>query len=539
MLISSAFLAPDNFLGWAVGDCWFLAFAVLLALVFLRFGLPPTPEWFRRLASCPLPCVAALFALPVGLRVALLPVAPKPVPSGSDDFGYLFLADTLRHFRLANSPLALPQFFEQIFILQQPVRASMFPLGQGFLLMIGWTGVLLACGALCSAVCWMLRGWLSPHWALTGGLLAVAAFGPLCYWTNCYWGGALSGVAGCLVFGAVPRLKATQRPRDAMLLGSGFLLQALTRQYEFLLLLIAVAIWICGIRLRLVGLAALCFAPALVIIAAQNKAITGSALTLPYQLYRHQYGIPATFTYQSNPVPHKDLNQEQELDYRTEIAAHGDQPESPERYLVRLWQRVRFYRFFLFAPLYLALFRAPVKILAAIAVFAFGSNFYPYFYPHYVAATAGLFLLAALIGLQRLKPAFAAGILLACLAQFLFWYAVRASNKQTLTRYESWDYLNGPGPQGRETVARRLENEPGKQIVFVHYSPVHGASEWIHNEVDLDAARVIWVHDLGDDENQKLLLVYPGRKPWLLQPDESPPKLTSYVQQSSPFEDVR
>jgi hypothetical protein len=480
-----------------------------------------------------------LFFLPIGLRLALLPVAPVPVPSGSDDFGYLFLADTLRHFRLANPPLALPQFFEQIFIVQQPVRASIFPLGQGLVLTVGWTGILLATGAFCAACCWMLRGWLSPQWALAGGVLAAMEFGPLCYWMNCYWGGTVSAFAGCLVFGAVPRLRRSQRPRDAVLLGIGLALQALTRQYEFLLLMLAISFWAVGIRLKLLGVAALCFAPALVLIAAQNKAITGSVRTLPYQLYRYQYGIPATFTFQPNAVPHKDLNQEQELDYRTEMAVHGNEPDSLKRYLSRLWQRLRFYRFFLFAPLSLGLLRAPARILATISVFVLGSNFYPYFYPHYIAAIAGLFLLAALLGLRRLNPAFAAGIVLACFAQFTFWYAVRAMNKQGLTRYESWDYLNGKDPHGRTTIRNRLAKEPGKQLVFVHYSPVHGLSEWIQNDVDLDAARVIWVHDLGDQENQKLLLASPDRKAWMLEPDESPPKLTPYVQPTSPFEDVR
>ena len=37
-------------------------------------------------------------------------------------------------------------------------------------------------------------------------------FGPLNQWMNNYWGGAVSGIAGCLVFGALPRLWKTARP---------------------------------------------------------------------------------------------------------------------------------------------------------------------------------------------------------------------------------------------------------------------------------------------------------------------------------------
>ena len=61
--------------------------------------------------------------------------------------------------------------------------------------------------AFCGLCYWMLRGWVTPGWALIGRILAVFEFGPLNQWTNNYWGGALSAAAGCLVFGALPRLR--------------------------------------------------------------------------------------------------------------------------------------------------------------------------------------------------------------------------------------------------------------------------------------------------------------------------------------------
>ncbi len=59
----------------------------------------------------------------------------------------------------------------------------------------------------------MLRGWTTPEWALLGGVLAVIEFGPLNAWMNSYWGGSLAGVAGCLVFGALPRVRAVGAAR--------------------------------------------------------------------------------------------------------------------------------------------------------------------------------------------------------------------------------------------------------------------------------------------------------------------------------------
>ncbi len=80
----------------------------------------------------------AIGALPVILRLALLGHAPVPAPAGSDDFSYWLLADTLRHFRLANAAHPLHQFFEAVFVLQEPTYSSIFPMGQGLAMAAGW-----------------------------------------------------------------------------------------------------------------------------------------------------------------------------------------------------------------------------------------------------------------------------------------------------------------------------------------------------------------------------------------------------------------
>src|ERR1022692_2771640 len=59
-------------------------------------------------------CMLALAILPIALRLAMLAQSPAPTPNGSDDFSHLLVADTLRHFRLANPPHPLHQFFETI-----------------------------------------------------------------------------------------------------------------------------------------------------------------------------------------------------------------------------------------------------------------------------------------------------------------------------------------------------------------------------------------------------------------------------------------
>jgi hypothetical protein len=572
------FLSPDNAIGFGSVDFLELgAAAILIVLSLTRTGLQPT---LGKLAKRTGWSMLLLAALPIGLRLALLPHCPVPVPSGSDDFAYLLLADTVRHLRLANAPHALPQFFEQVFVLQRPTYSSIYPLGQGLVLALGWiaaghpwAGVLLTSGSLSALCYWMLRGWTTAAWALVGGLLAIFEFGPLSYWTNCYWGGAVSAIAGCLVFGALPRLRQNVRQngwyRDAALLGLGLALQLLTRPYELLLLVLSVTLFFAPLLFgsiewfrvaRVLGLAALPLFAAGALTLFQNKAVTGAWTTFPYALSRYQYGVPATFTFQPNPVAHRQLNAEQELDYAAQSEIHGPGTDTLRRYLQRLLYRVRFYRFFFLAPLYLALLIFVVTIrefrfawvLVTFLVFALGTNFYPYFYPHYIAAITCLFVLASVRGLQSLSDFEIGGrvvgreiagiLLLVCAAQFLFWYGLHArANDQALFAigpFETWDYINYGDPEGRVRIDRELAEKPGRQLVFVRYGPQHAFREWVHNAADIDAARIVWAHDLGSGENQALRKYYPDRTVWLLEPDVRPPKLSPYPPEKGVFENV-
>jgi hypothetical protein len=406
----------------------------------------------------------------------------------------------------------------------------------------------------------MLRGWTSPGWALAGGVLAALQFGPLNQWMNGYWGGAVSATAGCLVFGALPRLRQAGRTRDAVWLGLGLALQLLTRPYESVLLVACVMLFFLVTlpkrdelrRLaRAVPWAILAIVPAIALTFIQNKQVTGSWATLPYMLSREQYGVPTAFTFQPNPVPHRELTVEQQLDYRVQVAVHGDTPETPKEYLARLAERVRFYRFFLLPPLYLAL---PFFLLAlresrfvwvvlCLLIFALGANFYPYFYPHYIAAVTCLFVLMSVMGLERLSRlsirGWSAGndaallILFLCAAHFLFWYGAHVFDNQefsmALRQYETWDLINHDDPEGRIAIGRQLAEVPGKQLVFVRYWPRHLFQEWVHNAADIDGSRLVWARDLGADENEKLRRYYPDRTAWLLEPDAKPPRLTRYA----------
>ena len=448
-------------------------------------------------------CLPLLALLPIALRLALLPHHPAPTPDIYDEFSHLLVADTLLHFRLANPPHVLPQFFETFFVLQQPTYSSMYPLGQGSVLALGrllfghpWAGVLLCTGAFCALSYWMLRAWVTPAWALIGGMLAVFQFGPLNEWTNCYWGGGISAIAGCLAFGALPRIRDYGRKRDAACLGVGLALQILTRPFESVLLLACILLfgwqWKKNWRalIQPAWVTTLVVLPALGLTLLQNKQVTGSWTTLPYSLHQAQYGEPTSLSFQPIPVPQRPLTREQAQEYRAEASFHGQGPETIKKFLLRLEYRVRYIRFFFLPPLYLALFAFAftlrdfrlVWVALAIAIFVLGTNFFPYFFPRYIATVTCLFLLVSVTGLQRLARS-AAGyqaaslILFACTASFALWWTLHLTENParlpSLLRYETWDIINHENPRSRIDVNQQLARIPGNKLIFVRYGPTH------------------------------------------------------------------
>jgi len=482
-----------------------------------------------------------LGALVLVARAALLPVWPVPRPSIYDEFSYILQADTFAHGRLTNPAHPLWQFFESTYILQQPTYASRFPPAQGLAMAVGqvifgspWFGVWLSAGVLAAALCWALQGWLPSGWALLGAFIGL----DLClfsYWMNSYWGGAVTAIGGALVTGAWVRITRARRWQYAWLFGIGAAILVLARPFEGLLLLVPALITL-GVANR----SARVWLPIVLIgvlgaswFAYDNYRVTGHPLRLPYQQYYQQYEIvPPFWCMPISSAPrtfrHFDLEARARETYDRARSWHLF-VDRPLDWLVLL----RHYYGNLIWLLPLAAFtpflwRSQRTRFAAIlcVVIAGASVSEVWWYPHYAAPFAAVLLILAAQSMRYLGQwkynGQQVGRFLVRAMPFAVLVVMVASEAQGIATHWTADQVQAKNAQKQSAEQLLLERRPGRHVIFVRYTAVQTPhNEWVYNPADIDAAPVIWAHDIGEIENERLRRYYAGRSFWLFKPDES------------------
>lgn len=535
---------------------WFLALK--------RVSITSRGSWFdlvdrgfAEFARCKTLAVVTVGLGCLVFRAALLPLMGVPAPAAHDEFSYLLAGDTFAHGRLTNPTPPQWMHFESMHINLKPTYMSKYPPGQGLILAIGellgnpWIAIWLIAGLGCAAVCWALQAWLPPKWALLGGVLAVLQFGALCYWANTYYCAWLTATGGALVLGAWGRLR--QRPRyiQAVILGIGLCILAVTRPYEGLVFCLPIAAALLGLISRpglfrvtmsrvVVPLALISILLA-AFLAYYNFRVSGNALVMPYEVHQQTYHVVPLFIWQHVRADTPVYRNQQMRDYYLGWEVLQYRKTVTSGFARMTWIKFQRYAWFYFGPItWIPLIALPwmvverrirlLLVVTGITVLALEVETWSH--PHYAAMLTCALLAIVLQCMRHLQfwrwrtwrigRGIVWAVVLGCVVVDAAWVSAMVVHVNDLRLYQA-------GGQECAGIEKKLEKTAGDHLVFVVYPRSHPVfREWVYNRADLEHAKVIWARDLGDNSDQQLIDQFAGRHLWIVDPDRIPVELVPY-----------
>lgn len=511
-----------------------------------------------------------LLATAVFCLAALVGVLRPPHAAVCDEFSYLLAADTFASGRLTNPAPPSPEHFESFQIVVEPTYMSKYPPGQGAVLAVGQVvfghpivGAWLSAAAFAAACLWALRALLPLPWAFAWTLLAVLRFASTGYWAQSFWGGLVAATGGALVVGAVLRLAGRVRPSEALWLGAGTALLALSRPFEGLVLCagaytVLLVSWLtkrptettrarflasAGAWLVVVGLLG-------AFILHYNRAVTGDAFTLPYELHEAKYAAAPNFIVQ-NPIERPEYRHVEHERFWAGWTLWLYEERHEQGVLATLPDKLDFYGSYYVGWTWLPFLliglvtrrtgrtRWLVPLgLAAMAVETFDGR-------HYAAPfTIAVVVVCACGATSWCRSASGARRVAGVLALST---AALVTVVQAGIEAFSW---RAKWPERRNELIADLEAREGRDVVFVR-TDLEGLTakerwdwinlDWVFGGADLTEQGVVFARDLGPERNAELLEALGTRRAWrlLLPAAMTSPRIVDALEPTGPAEPAR
>jgi hypothetical protein len=500
--------------------------------------------------------IAFLASAAVGLMVGI------PEPMVHDEFSYLLAGDTFARGRLTNPTHPMWVHFESFHIIHQPTYMSKYPPAQGLVLAAGQllaghpiAGVWMSFGLMSAAICWMLHAWVTPSWAILGGVLVIInpMLGIAGHWSQSYWGGAVAAVGGALVMGALRRIIREPRMHIALIMGVGLALLANSRPYEGLLVSLPAgllllswmvskygpALWVSVYRivipifivLSLTGIG----------MALYNLRITGNAFRLPYQVHQETYDVIPVFIWQelrSTRIYHhsviRDFHERYGLDFYNMKRSISGFVLHNMFFLFRLGlstvnvMTIPLMETFSVMLPWILRNRWALFALLTYVVLISGLVMETYMQDHYLAPIIGLnyvFVLQAMrlsVRKNRNTGRLVLWLVLSlCVVVLLFSLLRERVQGDEAVAWHSH----------RTRIVEQLRKTRENHLIIVTYGSQHSfLNEWVYNEADIDRAKVVFARAMNVKQDCQLVEYFKARRIWSLEVDgeQLTPQLTPY-----------
>jgi hypothetical protein len=367
----------------------------------------------------------------------------------------------------------------------------------------------------------------------------------------------VSAAGGALVIGGARYLMLDPRKSYAFVLAFGLAILANSRPYEGFILSIpvglALLIWLIKNRRTAAGALAIrrillvCLPIGLLTLcgmAYYNLRTTGDVRQTPYLVYEGTYSASALFVWQ-HPAQKPTYRHRIMEEFHTKF----ELPYYLAKHSIIGFVKINFVvalMYFFVAGNVLAIpvirsasqlagwFRQDHSGRLAFLIYSFfalGMMLPSYSLPHYWAPITGLNHLFVLQGIRfwRLRDRRTGQLVLyllptLCLALL------------SISLYNSTTFYDPLAPHiQRARTLSILERGNDKHLVVVQYGPHHSFdNEWVFNQADIDAAKVVWARDMGLSKNCELVNYFRDRVIWWLriEDDKKPVKLELYPRQS-------